>query len=146
MIVQTIKEIIAGRGVHEVAPTATLSEASMKLTDANIGALAVMSEGALVGILSERDIIRKAVAEGLAVKETTVFQVMTPDPVTLPATSSLADALEAMVIGGFRHLPITENGTVVGMLSMRDIPTEYRLMFERFNEYLTSQPLDAQVA
>jgi len=60
---------------------------------------------------------------------------MTPDPRTVDIGATLPDAQAMMAEGGFRHLPVTENGAPMGMLSFRDIPTEYRLMFERYEEY-----------
>lgn len=135
MIIRSIEAILAGRDFHTTRPTETVRAACLQLDAADVGALAVMSEGRLVGILSERDVIRKCLARGRRTDDTTVADIMTPDPVTIDAAAPLADAMGAMVTGGFRHLPVLRGGAAVGMLSMRDIPTEYRLMFERFQEY-----------
>lgn len=138
MIIRTISEILNGRKLHHVTPDTTAREACAALADADVGALAVLQNGVLIGVLSERDVIRKCVAGGKRTDDTRVSDIMTTNPVTVGAGARLADALAAMVKGHFRHLPVMENGTVVGMLSMRDIPTEYRLMFERFTEYQES--------
>lgn len=139
MIIRSIREVIAGRKLSCVAPDLTVRAACRLLVDADAGALAVMEDGRLVGMLCEHDVIRKCVASGRRADETRVAEIMTPDPVTIRAEAPLADALELMTGRGFRHLPVTEAGQVVGMLSMRDIPTEYRLMAERFAEYHRSR-------
>lgn len=135
MIIRSIEAILKGRDFHTTTPDKTARGACLQLNAADVGALAVMSEGKLVGVLSERDVIRKCLAMGRRTDDTTVGDIMTPDPVTIDAAAPLATAMGAMVSGGFRHLPVMRNGAAVGMLSMRDIPTEYRLMFERFQEY-----------
>mgnify|MGYP001506331868 CR=1 FL=1 len=88
----------------------------------------------LVGILSERDVISRVIAVGREPSTTFVREVMTPDPVTLDVDGTLTDALQIMVEGHFRHLPIMQGDQVIGMISMRDIPTEYRLILQRYNE------------
>jgi len=140
MIIRSIKQIIDGRPLHAVAPDATARDACAALKAADVGALTVMEGDRLVGILSERDVIRKCIAGGRRTDETRVAEIMTPDPVTVQSDTKVADAMEAMVTGGFRHLPGMEGDRVAGMLSMRDIPTEYRLMFERFTEYMQGTP------
>lgn len=93
-----------------------------------------MEKDHLVGILCERDVLRRVICEGRRADDTRVREVMTRNPRTISAGQSLAAAMAEMIDGGFRHLPVTRDGRVVGMLSMRDIPTQYRLMFERFAE------------
>lgn len=136
MIIRSIETILAGRAFHTTSPEKTVRAACLQLDAANVGALAVVTAGRLAGVLSERDVIRKCLALGRRTDDTTVADIMTPDPVTIDAGAPLAEAMGAMVTGGFRHLPVMRNGAAVGMLSMRDIPTEYRLMFERFQEYV----------
>ncbi len=135
MIIRSIREVIAGRKLQDVAPDVTVRTACTALVDADGGALAVMDGDRLVGVLCEQDVIRKCIAGGRRTDETRVDQIMTSDPVTVRADAPLADALDLMATRGIRHLPVTESGQVIGMLSMRDIPTEYRLMAERFAEY-----------
>lgn len=135
MIIRSIREVIAGRKLHGVAPDVTVRAACRALVDADSDALAVMDGDRLVGVLCEQDVIRKCVAEGRRADETRVAEIMSPEPVTIRAEAPLADALEQMTSRGIRHLPVIESGQVVGMVSMRDIPTEYRLMAERFAEY-----------
>ncbi|MGS4946943.1 CBS domain-containing protein [Meridianimarinicoccus sp. RP-17] len=137
MIIRSIDAIVSGRPFHTIGPDESVRAACMRLDTANVGALAVMSDGTLLGVLSERDVIRKCLARGRRTDQTQVAEIMTADPVTIDAQAPLADAMGAMIRGGFRHLPVTRDGAAVGMLSMREIPTEYRVMFERFREYNT---------
>jgi CBS domain-containing protein len=85
----------------------------------NVGSIVVLDGGRLVGILTERDLLR-AFARATP-RETPVRQCMTPNPETCEATATLEHATVLMLHGGFRHLPIVEGERVVGMLSMRDL-------------------------
>lgn len=132
MIIKSISELTARRPLVTIGPAASVSEACRLLDRENIGALAVCDQGRLIGILSERDLIRRCFAQGKSADATRVTEVMTPDPVTLRRSASLAEALSCMLDGGFRHLPILDGaGEICGMISIRDIPTEYRLLVER---------------
>jgi CBS domain-containing protein len=102
----------------------------------------VVEDGRLVGILSERDVMRKCIGGNRRTDETSVAEIMTTDPATIEADASLADAFRVMTQGRFRHLPVTDGGRLVAMLSIRDIPTEYRLMYERYVESFA--PIAAQ--
>jgi CBS domain-containing protein len=135
MIIATVQEVLKGRDLPVTAPDVTVRAACHELDRLNVGALAVMDGERLVGVISERDVIRKCICRGRLTAETLVRDIMTPDPVTIPVGGSLPDALGMMERGGFRHLPVVDGERTVGLLSIRDIPTEYRLMFERFNEY-----------
>ncbi|MCA8882222.1 MAG: CBS domain-containing protein [Rhodobacteraceae bacterium] len=135
MIIKSISQILDSRPLWSITPDTSAREACVALSKANVGALAVMDDGQLIGVLSERDVIKKCVALGRRTDETLVRDIMTADPVTVTPDATLADALKAMLDGAFRHLPVVQDGQVKGMLSMRDIPTEYRLMFERYSEY-----------
>lgn len=86
----------------------------------------------MVGILSERDVIRRAIGQMRPTGQTRVDQIMTPDPQTVDKSVSLSEAMRIMLEGRFRHLPVMDSGAVVAMLSMREIPTEHRLMVERY--------------
>ena len=135
MIIRSIDAILSGRRFHVIVPDATVRQACTQLDAANVGALAVLDGGRLAGVLSERDVIRRCLAKGRHTDFTKVTDIMTANPVTIDAGAPLAEAMGAMITGAFRHLPVMCNGAPIGMLSMRDIPTEYRLMFERFQEY-----------
>lgn len=140
MIIRTIDQLIEGRSLISVAPGARLRAACSILNSHNVGALAVLENGALRGILSERDVIRRGLVRPGSLDDLCVADIMTADPVTIRRGAGLVDAMTLMRDGGFRHLPVLDAaGLPVGMLSLRDIPTEYRLMAERYQEYMTGK-------
>ena len=139
MIIKSVRQIIEGRVVPQTPPGVTVREACHVLDRLNVGALAVLDGDKLVGVFSERDVIRKCICKQRLTAETLVEDIMTADPMTIDIDGSLSDALSIMTEGGFRHMPVLESGKAVGLLSMRDIPTEYRLMFERYQEYVNGK-------
>lgn len=107
---------------HEVltiAPDATAADAVRRMQQAGVGCLVVAENGPVLGILSERDLVLKAVDEPL--EELRVGQLMTPDPVVLRPDDSVAVAIHKMAVGGFRHIPLVSGGTASGIVSARDI-------------------------
>lgn len=142
MITTTIRDILGDRPLLSVAPDATLDAAARIMATHRVGAVAVMEADRLVGILSERDIVFRGVAQGLPMAETQVDQIMTRDPVTIDIGNAISQALLAKLGDQFRHLPVTENSRAVGVLSYRDIPAEYVMMFERFREMRAPQTDD----
>ncbi|TNF20272.1 MAG: CBS domain-containing protein [Rhodobacteraceae bacterium] len=132
MNIKSVGEFLAEREVYVISSRASVVSACALMRDRDIGALPVLFGARLVGILSERDIIRRVVAEGRRTDGMVVAQVMTPDPRTVSPRASLADALMVMLEGGFRHLPVVDGGKLVAMLSIRDIPTEYRQRTRRY--------------
>jgi CBS domain-containing protein len=104
----------------EVAPEDTLGEVAERMTAKNVGAVVVKDFGKLIGILTERDLL-KAMAARVHTSEARVRQWMTEDPVTVPAETPLTDAAQLMIDKGFRHLPVLEDGQVVGVVSLRRV-------------------------
>lgn len=142
MSITTIREILGGRRLHSISPIETLRSAAKHMAENRVGALAVIRDDALVGILSERDIVFRGVARGLRPEDTEVADVMTMDPVTVDIDDAISDALATKLGDVFRHLPVMEAGRVVGLLSCRDIPPEYLMMFERFREMSSARADD----
>ncbi|WP_243613614.1 CBS domain-containing protein [Shimia aestuarii] len=138
----TLRKILGTRPVYSVTPDTTLRETARLMAEKRVGAVAVLSGDALVGIISERDIVFKGTAAGLASDTATAAEVMTPDPVTVGIDDKVSDALAAKLGDAFRHLPVLEDGRLVGLLSFRDIPAEYVMMFERFREMSSSHADD----
>lgn len=132
---RSIRGVIEGRKLCHAAPDASLREACRQLERCDEGALAVIAKGEIVGILTERDVIRRALCRELAIDDTPIARVMTPEPATIEIDESLSDAQTIMMTGRFRHLPVIEYGRPVGMLSFRDVPAEYRVMVERYGLY-----------
>ena len=87
----------------------------------NIGAVPVLHNGKLVGIFSERDLMRRVVAEGRDPHRTCMAEVMTDDPLTISTDEELEGCMALMRRHGFRHLPVCHDGHLVGMVSLRDI-------------------------
>ena len=106
--------------VVTVAPEDTLGEAAAKMTEKGIGAVVVSDFGRMIGILSERDIMR-AVADRIHSSEARVREWMTADPITATAETSVEEAGRTMLENGFRHLPVVEGERAIGMLSIRDV-------------------------
>jgi CBS domain-containing protein len=108
------------REVLTVAPEDTLGEAAAKMTERGIGAVIVSDFGRMIGILSERDIMR-AVADRIHSSEARVREWMTADPITATADTSVEDAGRTMLEHGFRHLPVVQDERAIGIVSIRDI-------------------------
>ncbi|MBJ2153385.1 CBS domain-containing protein [Paracoccus sp. IB05] len=133
MLIRSVGDAIRGRDLPQISPAATIIEAAAVLEHYEIGAVVVMAEGRVLGLLSERDVLRRVVGQGLAPATVTVASAMTPDPVTVCESDPLAEAIAKMESGQFRHLPVMDGrGTCLGLLSVRDIPAEYRIMYEHF--------------
>lgn len=105
--------------VLTVAPEDTIGEAAAKMTEADVGAVVVSDFGRLIGILTERDIMR-AVARRTHSSVTRVREWMTADPVTVASSLDAEDAARTMLEHGFRHLPVVDDGRPVGIVSLRD--------------------------
>ncbi len=130
----SIRTILGNRPVHEVTPETRLRAVARLMAEQRVGAVAIVQDDALLGVLSERDIVFRAVAQGLSVDDTEARAVMTPDPVTLDIDAPVSEALARHLGDAFRHLPVLAEGRLVGLLSYRDIPAEYVMMFEHFRE------------
>lgn len=137
MIISSVEKLIDGKLPGQVQFNATIREACKRMCELNVGALVVFDQQQLVGIVSERDVIRRCLGIDLHVDETAVAMVMTKTPVTIDAGSSLANALEVMQTGGFHHIPVKKDGQLIGLLEQDDIPDEYHLLLEQFKELRT---------
>lgn len=115
----TVGEVMS-REVLTVEPSATVAEAATVMGSHRAGSVLVMQDGRLVGIFTERDVLRAVVSDfdmgGVRVETT-----MTRDPRTVGPDADVSDALDLMVDGGFRHLPVAEDDRVVGVVSIRDL-------------------------
>jgi CBS domain-containing protein len=116
-VMATVGEIMS-RDVLAVESTASLVDAAAQMHGRNVGAVVVLSEGLLVGIVTERDVLRAVATRRVG---SSVADVMTVAPETVDADEPSGQAAAVMIHGGFRHLPVVEGGTVVGMVSIRDL-------------------------
>ena len=103
-----------------VAPEDTLGEVAEKMTAQNVGAVVVKDYGRLIGILTERDMLR-AMAARVHTSDARVRMWMTPDPVTVSPAMDLDDAAQIMLDNGFRHLPVVDGDNVLGIASLRRV-------------------------
>ncbi len=105
-----------------VSPEDTVMTAVKKMTDSEVGAVAVVENGELKGIFTERDLMTRVVGKHLSCLETKVGEVMTPDPEVAPVEMEASEAFEYMTERHFRHMPIVdEEGNLLGMLSVRHL-------------------------
>lgn len=116
---QTLAELMT-KDVLAVAPEDTIGEAAQLMTDRGVGSAVVSDFGRVIGILTERDLLR-AVAARIHTSDARVREWMTAEPVTLPPTATAEEAGRLMLEHGFRHVPVVDNGRAVGMISIRDV-------------------------
>jgi len=110
-----------GSAVYSIAPDASVLEAIQLMSERGIGAVLVMNGDALVGIVSERDYTRKVVLQGRASKDTRVEEIMTSDVITATPELTLEQAMRLVTERRIRHLPVTREGRVVGVVSIGDM-------------------------
>jgi CBS domain-containing protein len=112
---------VKGSQVFTVAPSDTVLYAIEIMAARQVGALLVMSQGALVGIISERDYARKIILKKRLSHDTPVADIMTAGPITVSPDDTLHHCMEIMTERRFRHLPVVTSGQVVGMVSIGDL-------------------------
>ncbi len=115
----TVRDLVAG-DVIWVAPEATLRDAAEVMVSTEVGSVAVEVDGALEGIFTERDLLR-AVAEGADLDIEPISTWMTEYPDSFHPEMDVEEAAEWMLATGFRHLPVVDGGTVVGIISIKDV-------------------------
>lgn len=120
---QQVKHLLAGKGsaVYAVAPDASVYEAIQQMAEKNVGALVVIKGDQLVGILSERDYARKVILKDRSSRDTLVGDIMTASVVTVGLDVSVDDCMRLCTDGRLRHLPVLDDGRVVGMVSIGDL-------------------------
>lgn len=121
-----VEDLLAGRPLRAVSGAFTVAAACHQMREYGVGALAVLDGTRLIGILSERDVSVRVIAGHRDPMLTLVRGIMTREPRTIPARASVPEALRIMLDGGFRHVPVVQGGTAIGMLSLRDITPEHR--------------------
>lgn len=125
-----------------VCPDNTVFEALELMVDKNIGALLVLDhDGEFVGIFTERDYARKGILRGNLSRETTVSEIMTEDPITVTLDNTLEDCMHLMTHKYLRHLPVIENGKLVGIISIGDVVKfiieEQKFIISNLEHYIT---------
>lgn len=117
----TINDIIKDRRVYSIAADSTVLEAARFMMEHSIGALPVLRDGELVGIISERDVMNRVVAAGRLPGHTQVAEVMTANPRSVSPDESVDECMFLMKEFGFRHLPVCYDKQLKGLISLRDL-------------------------
>jgi len=116
-----IYDLIKENETHTITADQSVLEAAREMVASNIGAVPVLRDGELVGIFSERDIMKRVVAAGLDPARTRVSEVMTADPLTVDMREGIEHCMVLMKQHGFRHLPVCDGKKLKGIVSLRDI-------------------------
>lgn len=120
---KTVKHILRHKGdvVHSVTQDISVFDALKIMMEKNISALLVIEQGELKGIFTERDYARKIILQGKSSKETAMNEIMTKAPYTITSSETIENCMQTMTNRHFRHLPVVENGKVMGIISIGDL-------------------------
>ena len=138
--VQQILNLKESSEIFSISPEATVYDAVQSLADKRVGALLVMTDNRLVGIVSERDYAREVILKGRSSKETKVSEIMSANVISVPSTHGVEASLSVMTGNRIRHLPVVDDDTVVGMVSMgdlvKDIISDQQSTIEHLENYI----------
>ena len=123
---KTVKQLMQGKatGVHTIGPDDPVIEALRRMAEREIGALPVVANGKLAGILSERDYARKVILQGKSSRDTPVREIMTSRVVCVGPQRTVDECMALMTEKRIRHLPVIEHGELIGLLSIGDLVKE----------------------
>jgi len=139
----TVREMIRKKGeqVWSVNSDATIFDALKLMAETNAGAVLVINDGKVTGILSERDCVRKVDLHGLNSREARVADIMTTKVLYVEASQSLEECVAIMIDKNIRHLPVYEDGKLIGIISVRDALKEMvdyqKFMISQLEHYIT---------
>jgi CBS domain-containing protein len=133
-----------GNGVWSIAPEASVYQAISIMAEKGIGALPVVADGRLIGILSERDYARKVVLQSRSSKDTLVSEIMTTPVVSVSPSNTVEDCMRTMTLQRIRHLPVVDEGRILGIVSIGDlvrkvISTQGEII-QHLQEYISGRP------
>lgn len=138
-----VRDMIRRKGgdIFGVHPDATVYEALQLMAQHNTGALLVLNGNEMVGIVTERDCVRKVDLQGRSVQDTKVSEIMTADVITVDCDQPLEECEALMMEKGIRHLPVYDGGKLAGLLSVRDVMREMieiqQTMLSQLERYIT---------
>ena len=139
-----VRDLIRRKGsqIFSIRPDDLVIDALKMMAENNTGALLVMDADKVKGIISERDCVRKLDIEGRSAKGTAVREIMTDKVLYVESSYSLDDCMAVMIDKNVRHLPVYENGKLIGLISVRDVLKEVvdyqRFMISQLEHYISS--------
>ena len=139
---KTVANIIdeKGREIWSIDVNASVYDALEEMATRNVGALLVMADGGLHGILSERDYARKVILVDRGSRETRVSEIMTSDLVTVSSTTTVSSCMQLMTDRRIRHLPVVDDGRLVGVISIGDVVRavidEQKFLIDQLESYI----------
>ena len=141
---RTVTELLKSKphaGVHTIAPAASVYDALKLMADKSVGALLVIEGVKVVGIITERDYARKVILMSRSSKETPVCDIMTADVMYVRPDQTNEDCMALMTENRLRHLPVMDNGKLVGLISIgdlvKDIISEQKFIIEQLGHYIS---------
>jgi CBS domain-containing protein len=144
-LVDTVRLVLKQKdqNVWSVSPDACVYDAIEIMADKHVGALMVVFEGALVGVVSERDYARKVILQGKSSKETQVKEIMTSPAIFVTPDQTVEDSMRIMTDKHIRHLPVVEDGILLGVVSIGDLVkwmiSAQQQTISQLHSYITSQ-------
>ncbi len=141
-----VRQLLQGKGteVWSVAPGESVFHALERMAEKNVGALVVLEGDALVGMFSERDYARKVILHGRASRDTAVRDIMSERVVTVGPERTVADCIASMTEHRIRHLPVVEDGRLIGLVSIGDvvkaIMQDQSFLIDQLQSYIQGAP------
>lgn len=139
-----VSQVLQAKGSHTwtIAPNSTVFDALTLMAQEDIGALPVVDNDDVVGIVSERDYSRKIILQGKSSKDTEVQEIMTHEVLCVSPDQSVSKCMALMTEKHIRHIPVLENGQLVGLISIGDVVkaiiTEQQIMIDHLEDYIYS--------
>jgi CBS domain-containing protein len=143
--VSNVEQILEGKGrdVLSIDADASVYDAAKQMIDANVGAMLVSVEGRISGVVTERDYLRRVTLEGRSDRETPVREIMSSPLVVVSPETSVEECMALMTERRIRHLPVAENGEIVGVISIGDVvkftSKEQSVKIQYLTEYITAR-------
>jgi CBS domain-containing protein len=144
-LIDTVQLVLKfkGQNVWHVSPQACVYDAIEMMAEKHVGALLVVEEGKLVGVVSERDYARKVILQGKSSKHTPVSEIMTSPAICVAPEQTVEDSMRIMTDNHIRHLPVVDNGKILGVLSIGDLVkwmiSAQQQTISQLHNYITSQ-------
>lgn len=141
---KTARQLLAQKGNQtlSVEISASVYDALLTMAEHDVGALLVMNKGKLAGIFSERDYARSVILKGLSSKQTSITEVMSEKVITVSPDQTVEDCMNLMTDKRIRHLPVLDQGKLIGVLSIGDLVKEtiayQRFLIEQLEKYIQS--------